>query len=272
MTAPRTVSLISDEPGWGRALVASLPRSLKRVEGPGGDLALVDGRGDWTGTALAQVERGCRHVLLIDPAPAKVDRIACLADAIDASGAACVVSERFAGNPAIPAFRDWLGPDFGTIAIESVDRAGPDAAVLVQLRLLRALGIEAVSPGRASRTAAACLAEADALLAGRSVHIRLAAVRSDAGPTRHLLSAYAPTACAQLELTHGGEALPATANLFTPEGVRTLPSIHESAHRHDLRALLEGGQENAADALRALADDMSVAAKLHVDGREGNDR
>jgi hypothetical protein len=270
MTAPRTVSLFSDEPGWGGALVASLPRSLRRVNGSEGELALVDGRGDWSGIALVQIERGCRQVLLIDPGPAAADRIARLAGGVEVSGATCTLSEHFAGNPAIAAFRDWLGPDFGTFALESVDASGPGAAALAQLRLLRALGLAAVTFSHVARTAAALLAEGEALLGGRRLHIRLAAVGSAAGPARHRISAYAPAASARLELEHGGEALPATASQSTPEGVLTLPSIHESAHRRNLRGLLEGGAASGAEALRALAEDLTLAATLTPDERAGN--
>jgi hypothetical protein len=272
MTEQLTISAFSDEPGWGRALVASLPRSLRRVDDSAGDAALVDGRADWTGIALAQVERGCRRILVTDPAAEDGQKIARLADAVEACGAVCILSESFASDPAISGFRDWLGPEFGTIALESTAASAPDSALLTQLRLLRACGINALEFSHLSRTATACLAEVDATLDGQRVHLRLSAVQSVAGPERHLITAYAPAASARLDLVDGGEALPATASLFTTGGLQTLPSIHESAHRHDLRALLEGGQANAADVLRALADDINLAAALHANGRGWNSR
>jgi hypothetical protein len=179
-------------------------------------------------------------------------------------GAACVLSESFASNPALADYRDWLGPEFGTITLESVGADAPETMAFAQLRLLRALGAGVAAFGSVTQSQSACLIEADVSLGERRIHVRMSAAQSSAGPTRHLVSAYASAASAQLELTHGGDARPASASLSTVAGIQTLPSIHESAHRHRLRMLLEEEFTDSAGALRAFADDAALALSLRL--------
>jgi hypothetical protein len=264
MTTPRAVSLLSEEPGWGRALVSSLPRSLRRGDGADADIALIDGRDDWPTLAFSSLKQGCRHLLVIAPAPAEISAMKRLADDVEARGAACVLSESFASSPALADYRDWLGPEFGTITLESVGADAPETMALAQLRLLRALGAGVAAFGSVTQSQFACLIEADVSLGERRIHVRMSAAQSNAGPTRHLVSAYSSAASAQLEFTHGGDARPATASLSTVAGIQTLPSIHESAHRHQLRMLLEREFTDSAGALRAFADDAALALSLRL--------
>ena len=62
----------------------------------------------------------------------------------------------------------------------------------------------------------------------------------------------------------GGDARPAKASLHSSDGELTLPSIHESAHRYQLRALLEGEFTDSASTLRAFADDAALASPLRL--------
>jgi hypothetical protein len=264
MTTPRTVALLSEEPGWGQALVSSLPRSLRRGDSADADIALIDGRDDWTARAFASLKQGSRHLFVIAPGSADIRAVKQLADDVEARGAACVLSESFASNPALADYRDWLGPEFGTITLESVGADAPETMAFTQLRLLRALGAGVAAFGNVTQSQSACLIEADVSLGERRIHVRMSAAQSSAGPTRHLVSAYASAASAQLELTQGGDARPATASLSTVAGIQTLPSIHESAHRHQLRMLLEEGFTDSAGALRAFADDAALALSLRL--------
>lgn len=259
---PQTLSVLSDEAGWGRSLVASLPRSLRRVDSSDADISLIDGRGDWVARARARLNPGCHAVLLIDPDFADASAIAELAQDVEQCGACCIVSEQFAGHPGVAGYRDWLTQDFGTITLESVSPNTPKATVFAQLRLLRACGLAVTAFDTVTRNSVTCLIEADVLSGERRVHIRLSATQSSAGKARHRMTAYASASMARLELAQGGEAQPATASLFSAEGVQILPSIHESAHRHHLRALLAGERSDGAEALRALARDMTLATSL----------
>jgi hypothetical protein len=264
MTTPQTASLLSDHPGWGRALVASLPRSLRVDESAEAGLTLIDGQGDWTRLALTRVTQGCRKILIAEPGPAEAGAIIRLADAVEESGANLILSERFASDPALPGFRDWLGPTFGTITVESISDDPPETTVFTQLRLLRASGYGVSGIGQLFRNPGVCLIETDVFLAEQQVHIRLSAAQSNAGLVRHLVSAYAPACTARLELALGGDARPAKASLSTAEGELNLPSIHESAHRHQLRALLGRDLTDSASALRAFADDAVLASTLGI--------
>lgn len=264
MTIPLTVSLLSDQPGWGRALVASLPRSLRTSESADADLTLIDGRDDWPSLAIGRLKHGCRKILVIDPAPDEGDAITRLADAVEESGANLILSERFASDPALPGFRDWLGPAYGTITLESISGDCPAMTVFAQLRLLCACGFNVTELGLVTGGPAVSLIEADIQHGERQMHIRLFAAQSEASPTRHLVSAYAHTSTARLELVRGGDAHPARACLFSSDGELTLPSINESAHRHLLRALLEGEFADSASTLRAFADDAALASSLRL--------
>lgn len=259
MNAPQSARPVSNEPGWGLALLASLPRSLCRG-GPDADIILLDGRGDWTDIGLALVQGGSRHILLIDPAAAPPVAIERLARAVDASDTILTISESLAGNPTIVGFKKWLGTEFGIVSIVSTDAMAPRALLLAQLRLLRAAGIRDVNFGHFAESPAAFLAEASATLAGSPIHVRLSAAQSAAGDPHHLVTAYAATALARLDLRPGGEARPAKASLSTAEGLHELPSIHESAHRHNLRALPEAASADPAGALLSLVDDIALAA------------
>jgi hypothetical protein len=262
MIGPLTTSLISEEAGWGSALVASLPRSLQRVDGRDGDIAIVDGRAAWIGAVDSLLDAGCRRILLADPGSAQPDRIDRLAQSVSAADAALVIAERVAGNPAMSGFRAWMGNGFGTLAITSRDVGTRDQMLLNQLRVLRSVGVTELSIGTSALASAALLAEADALLNGQPVHVRLAAVQSVAGLARHRLNAYAPTLAARLDLHGGAAARPARGDLFTSEGQQRLPAIHESAERYHLRALIEGKATCGANALRELADDIRIAASV----------
>jgi hypothetical protein len=259
MTTPLTVSLLSDQPGWGRALVSSLPRSLRTSESADADLTLIDGRDDWPSLALARVKLDCRRILVIEPDPTDVVAIADLADAVEESGASLILSERFASDPALPGFRDWLGPAYGTLTLESISGDHPETTEFAQLRLLRACGFSVTELGLVTGGPAISLIEADMQHGERQVHIRLSATQSGAGSTRHLVCAYAPDSTARLELANGGDARPAKACLFSSDGELTLPSIHESAHRHQLRTLVEVEFADSASALRAFANDAALA-------------
>jgi hypothetical protein len=233
----KTVALLSEQPGWGRGLVASLPLSLRLAHGPVADLALVDGASGWTARALSAIAHGTRSVIVLEPTPA--DPTA-LADAADQRGAHVALASALADHPALDGLRDLLDASFAELVLDTSGSDSLDAQLFAQLRLLRALGLQDLRLSAIGRTPAAYLIEGEGLLDSIPRRLRLTGARG-ASVARTTLTAHAPTATARLLWQSGAEARPAQVSLTDPTGSHQLPAIHEGGHRHIVRNIIARG-------------------------------
>ncbi|MFM2370809.1 MAG: hypothetical protein RIS85_531 [Pseudomonadota bacterium] len=265
MTANQTslaVALFSSQEGWAQGLVASLPRSLRRVErAAAAQLVLVDGRDDWLQSMSALLAGGAKQIALVEPVMTDLDALAALPDAIEAAGADCTVLEALAGNPAIAGLRDILTHGFGELVLDGCDPQRLDAVLLRHIRLLRASGITQLHLETLAVSDGAFLIDGSAQMAGAEVRLRLTGAKGhDAPYTR--LTAHAADATARLVWRGGAEARPAEVSLADASGLRQLPMLHEGGHRHGLRALLAAQPTTGSAQMRALIEDMAMVQKL----------
>ncbi|MFY7835694.1 MAG: hypothetical protein ACOVQ0_05375 [Novosphingobium sp.] len=265
MTANQTsqaVALVSSEEGWAQGLVASLPRSLRRVEQPAAArLVLVDGRDDWQQSVSALLADGAKQIALVEPGMADLDAVAALPDAIEAAGADCTVLEALAGNPAIAGLRNILTHGFGELVLDGCNPQRLDAVLQRHIRLLRASGVTQLNLKAFAVTSSAFLIDGSAQMAGAQVRLRLTGAKGHDAPYTSLI-AHAADATARLVWCGGAEARPVEVSLADASGLRQLPALHEGGHRHGLRALLAGQETTGSAQMRALIDDMVTVQRL----------
>lgn len=260
----RTVALASERAGWGRGLVASLPRALRLVRGDGeaADILLIDGAGEWVVRAARVLAQGGRQLVVVEPGPVDPAALAGLADAVDRAGADVALIEALPDNPALAAFRDRLDPGFGELVLDGADDEGIQGLLLTQLRLLRALGFRDLRLTAAAATSTAYLIDGEGRLNEAVRRLRLTGA-AGARPARIEITAYADTAMARLWWSGGTEARPVEVMLADAAGLLQLPAIHEGGHRHGLRAMLALPETSRGSApLRALADDAALLRSL----------
>lgn len=252
----RTVALLSERPGWGRGLVASLPRSLCLARGDNAaDVALVDGAPGWMARAMTAMAQGTRDLLVLDPTPA--DPTA-LADAADKAGARVAFASALADHPAVAGLRDRLDESFAELVLDGTGDEGLDSLLFGHLQLLHALGVGDLRLEAIAQTPAAYLVEGEGMLAGTWRRLRLTGASGPAA-ARTTLSAHAPAATARLLWQAGADARPAQVSLADAGGLMVLPAIHEGGHRHALRNILaQGPNASVRDLgdLRTLLDQL----------------
>ena len=107
MTYLLPVRIDSDTPEWTRALVASLPASLRLAKDGEARVALVTGA-NWPDRAILAIEAGVDRVQVIEPILADVLAVERLATVVRRTAATLRISEGFAGNAAMSTVRKWL--------------------------------------------------------------------------------------------------------------------------------------------------------------------
>ncbi len=260
MTAPLLLSFDPARPGPARTLAASLPASVKLVE-TAGEIALVDGQGNWPEHVAGWIGKGVRRVLVLDPDIAGADTLAPVLALAAGQDAQVSISETHADNPATPQVRGWLDDRFGihTITGHSCDPLA--GLILQQLRIARATGLQGLAIDHAVVSADAAVAVLSGALDDTPISLRLTATRSAVPGAHHAWMAHAPDASASLTVFSGPAARPAQALHMTTEGGHCPPTIYEHAHRASLRAMLTGAGGDAERVARWL-DDAALARAI----------
>lgn len=252
----RTIALNSARTEWGRELVASLPRSVGLVEGPVADIALIDGTDDWTATAMRALDRGARTLMVVEPGPVDPAALSTLADAVDAAGADVRIGSALAEHAAMAGFRDLIDDSFGELVVDGQGGDGLTATCLLQLRLLRAAGIDNLRLTAIAATQAAFLIEGEGRSGGVTRRLRMTGAMG-IGPVRVRIVAHGDGATARLSWRGDAAARPVEVSLADASGLRTLPTIYESGQRTALRALLAStGAGGGSAALRGFHLDL----------------
>lgn len=259
--AARTVALASTRAEWGRELVASFPRSLRRIDGPAADLVLIDGVGDWIATANQMLVQGARTLIVVEPSRADRAALETLADAIDTVGADIVLVAALADSAALGDLHSLLDERFGEVVIDGA-QDDPAQLLLSQLRLLRALGADDLQLATIGMTPAAFVVEGAAAIGGVVRRIRMTGALG-AGQARIAVIAHGVDATARLVWHGDAPARPVTVSLADATGLRALPAIHEGGPRHALRAMLASpGAPRGSAALRSFGRDIDLMHQL----------
>jgi hypothetical protein len=259
-----TISLVTNRPDWARSLISSLPRTVHRANNSSGDIVLVDGVSPWADTLLSLVLDGRQRILLMDPCEDTPATILAIVDAATRKGAQIAISEIGADNPIVPMFRPWLDGGFATMTLQGWGIASPRAQILTHLRILRAIGVQALRLSDLRARPGAALAGVTGRLADESVLVRLAAVTTEATSPRFLLVAHSGQAAARLDILLGADAGASEATLTTRDTLVQLPTIYESAHRQVLRAFARGESGDSAGTLRAFASDCALLSAAFI--------
>jgi hypothetical protein len=204
---------------------------------------------------------GARAVIVIDPSAENPDDVETLAGLAEGRAAVVALSETFAGNPAIPAFRDRFPDAFTELAAVFVDSTAVDAdpvdLALTHIRVLRAVGLPALELQTASRHPRGFTYAGNAggaLLGG-------VGALTTALPPRLRLRGHSADRLIEIELPDASAAVPADAVLSDDTGGQVLPTIYETAHRATFRrtqaAILTGLSTSAE--LRGFASDVRAA-------------
>jgi len=260
----RTVGLASRRAGWGRELVASLPRSLRRTNDGmlPADIMLVDGVPGWTIAAMQTLAQGVRALVVVEPGFVDPDELAALADAVDEAGADLTLVDALADSAALAGFRNLLDDSFGELVVDGARADCRSGLLLAQLRVLRALGLEGLQLTMIDATCAAIIIEGEGRLGPATLRLRLSGAVG-AGPKRLAVTAHAAAATARLSWRGGTAARPVEVTLANVAGIRTLPAIHEGGHRRGLRALLASTRApSGSAALRAFGRDLDLLRVL----------
>jgi len=264
MTTPLKLALDSERPEWARALVASLPASLRLAPAEGADFGLVDAGAAWPLRAEAMVACGIKRVLVVEPTMADPDAVQRLSEVANERGAMIRFGEGFAGNPALTGFRSWLTEDIVLLTATGHGEADVASLLLQQLRLARAAIFSAERVEDAVITTGAAIVTLAGDLDGRPGILRMNVCRTEAVAAQHRLLAHGPVVTASLTVHDGWNAREAEAAFADSDGLQVRPSIYESAHRAALRALLDE-QAQAGEDLQLWAKDAAFVRALCSD-------
>jgi hypothetical protein len=258
----RTVKLASTRDGWGRELVASLPRSLRRVDDPMADIVLIDGAGDWTATATQALAQDARTMVVVEPGPVDQAALAMLAYAVATAGANVAMVAALADNPALDGFRSLIDDAFGELVLDGGQGNNLAGVLLLQLHLLRAAGTEDLRLTTLAVSSVAFIIEGEGRIGAVVRRVRLTGAVG-MGPARINVAAYAAAATARLSWRGDAVARPVEVTLADAAGLRTLPPIHESGQRNALRTLLASpGAGRGSAVLRTFGLDLVQLQEL----------
>ena len=225
------------EAGAVALAVASLPESFGPAVGENpADVVVVAGHPGWTGEAAKAVTAGARGVVVVNPAAEKTDS---LQAAAQQAGAAVVLDQRWASNPAIPAAEDAVRSMIGRAAmLDSVATApvGPDSGELLAdhlaavVRLTGPLAnLRLLAHGPRGYTATAVLTN--------GAPVALQGIVTNARPAGVSITLLTDDGGVNVALPEPLAAWPATVTVTGPQGELLLPTIYESAHRATWRRL-----------------------------------
>ncbi|SES18811.1 hypothetical protein SAMN05518866_1562 [Sphingobium sp. YR768] len=225
------------------------------------DVWLIDGSGAWANAAMGCAGRGSgKIVVVVDPGMDDPDSIRQLTAVIEKGSSRIAMIETFPGNPALPGFLRNLADSVSYMHFQAWTTGNQGNAVLSQLRLARALGLEDISLRDICALPDSCLLSFQALRSGCRLSLRFLVTASSALPARHVIRGYAADALAILTVYDRNTARPAEALLTDASGQHLLPAIYETAHRFMLRNL--GNQTASLTELTAFADDVELTRSL----------
>ncbi|MCT9871494.1 hypothetical protein [Paenarthrobacter aurescens] len=227
------------EAGAVALAVASLPESFGPAVGENpADVVVIAGQPGWTGEAATAVTAGARGVVVVNPAAENTDS---LQAAAQQAGAAVVLDQRWASNPAIPAAEDAVRSMVGRAAIlDSVATApvGTDTGDLLAdhlaavVRVTGPLGkLRVLARGPHGYTSTAVLAN--------GAPVALQGIASGARPAGVTITLLTDDGGVSVALPEPHAAWPAMVKVTGPQGELLLPTIYESAHRATWRRLKE---------------------------------
>ncbi|MFV0253490.1 MAG: hypothetical protein ACK5H2_09160 [Beutenbergiaceae bacterium] len=253
MRAPASLSATPATTTLARSLVASLPLSYRLVQGAA-DVAVIPGDAAWPAAATAATGHAAT-VVVIDP-------VAVSPPAADAAGQV-VISETFAGNPAIAALP---GIPVAAAAIAtassvtslSTGRGTVRRQIFEQVRVLRALGLGEPTVMDSQLAAHSALITLSCVTSTGTILIRLQAAQTSAAPREHTFRWYGSDHVLSIRLPDSVTAQPASVQLLDPQAQTVLPTIYETAHRATLRSL---GTRDRPD-LTDFAHDVALIGSL----------
>lgn len=268
MSAPLTIGFDPgcDSGAAGRAhgLIASFARSFRVADGVRADVTIVDGAAGWAARSLAAVDAGAARVFIIEPVLDDIPAMRKLADRVAGASGEVVISEGYADNPGLAQFRQWLAHGFGAVALRGWGEHALRTLLLMQLRMVRAIGVHDVEFVDVLAGNDAALVIAEARSDRNAMLLRLCATRSSSAPARQTLIAHAGDATARIDVFDGATAWPAQASFATPAGLQCPPTLYESAHRARLHLLAQGQAQGAAGGLQQFIEDAEQAMSAFV--------
>lgn len=126
MSTIHTVAATPDAEARGAvaSTIASLPLSFRpALSGETAQVAAIAGKEGWTSAAIRAIEAGAAGVLVVEPVP---EDAGALLDAAAKAGAAVVLDERWASNPALDAARTAVRTVVGRAAmLDTVAMSAP---------------------------------------------------------------------------------------------------------------------------------------------------
>ncbi|MFD1716103.1 hypothetical protein ACFSBZ_16635 [Amnibacterium flavum] len=266
MTQSRTLAGVHGGEMLARQLALSLPLSFSPAPSASdAEVILVGGGEGWARTGRHLLDTGVRTLVISAPTADDLEDVLAFAATAESSQAKVVLSEPFAGDPALYSIADQLVsvPYIGLVGLAA---HGIDQVTLEQLRLLRALrftdlSVEVVRRERrsVSVTMRGSNSKIDCL-------VRSLGVLSATSRQQHRVRAYDLDSVAEATVYGSDDATPAIVTFFSSEGSTTMPTLYETAHRSDLRRLdrfPSGGASltGFADDLRTLCAILELAAR-----------
>jgi hypothetical protein len=264
MISSTTIGCETALAGYLKALSATLPKSFRAIAEARMDevdVWLIDGSGPWADVAMRCADSGSgKIVVVVDPGMDDPDAIRQLTASIRKSSSRIALIETFPGNPALPGFLEDLPDSVSYMHFQAWTTGNQGNAVLSQLRLARALGLEDIGLKDICALPDSCLLSLQALRCNSRLSLRFLVTASSALPARHVIRGYAADALAILTLFDRNTARPAEALVTDASGQHLLPAIYETAHRFMLRNL--GNQTVSLAELAAFADDVELTRSL----------
>jgi len=225
------------EAGAVALAVSSLPASF----GPAGSASaavvrVIAGQPGWTAGAIEAIDAGARGIVVVNPAAESVEE---LRRAAEASGAAVVLDQRWAANPAVAGAEDAVRAMAGRAAVlDSVATAaaGSDSGALLADHLAavvrltgRLENLRVVTTGTHGYTVTARLAN--------GAPVALQGILSGARPAGVDITLLTDDGGVSVALPEPLAAWPARVKVTGPQGELLLPTLYESAHRATWRRL-----------------------------------
>ncbi|MBO1269223.1 hypothetical protein [Arthrobacter cavernae] len=229
----------AQEAGAVALAVASLPESFGPAAGENqADIVVISGRTGWTAQAVEAIAAGARGVVVVNPAP---ESTGSLRTAAEESGAAVVLDQRWASNPALPAAEHAVRSMAGRAAVldtVATAPAGTDPGELLADHLAAVVRITGplenlriLHRGTHGYAVSARLAN--------GAPVALHGVLSSARPAGVNVSMLTDDGGVSVALPKPVAAWPATVKVTGPQGEVLLPTLYESAHRATWRRLKE---------------------------------
>ncbi|GAB3617411.1 hypothetical protein GCM10027416_19680 [Okibacterium endophyticum] len=248
-------------------VVATLPVSFAHASDQPADLIAVTGAPGWPQLASDALTGGAHGIIVIDPTADDPAAIEALAAQAEKQKAVTVLSETFAGNPAIRPLLD-ARPDamngLGAVFIDSVVAGGSAAdQLLTHLRVLRALGLPEVvirTATTAHERGVIWAGEAHGRPADGGVLLNGITALSDATSPQVSVRGAAAERAVELTLPAADTAQPASVVYTDTTGAHQLPTIYEHAHRAAWRyahQALTNSTPGTTTVLREFAADVT---------------